>query len=183
MTDLSSQEYWSGFAISSSRGSSQHRIKPASLVSRALAGGFFTAEPLGKHLILRSQLKGHRKAYHRRFTFVFPLSLSGVSFTANVTPRFTPSFFYITYVFTPEMQGLWVSLFVVFPFPRWGSLRRAYSKLAFQLATVTSLFYLKASVSFLLKQQQNLEVVSEESSNKYRMCAIAKKGLVGDITS
>ena len=35
-------------AISSSRGSFQPRIKPPSLVSPALAGGFFTTEPPGK---------------------------------------------------------------------------------------------------------------------------------------
>ena len=35
------------------------------------------------------------------------------------------------------------------------------------------------NISFLLKQQQNLEVVSEEASNKYRMCTVAKKGLEG----
>ena len=39
---FSRQEYWSGFAMSSSKGSSQIWIEPKSLTSPALAGGFFT---------------------------------------------------------------------------------------------------------------------------------------------
>ena len=47
---FSQQEYWSGWAISSSRESSWTGIKPISPASFALAGEFFILEPPGKHL-------------------------------------------------------------------------------------------------------------------------------------
>ena len=45
---FSRQEYWSGFAMPSSKGSSCPGIKPASLKSPALAGGFFTTSATWK---------------------------------------------------------------------------------------------------------------------------------------
>ena len=39
---FSTEEYWNGFAMSSSKGSSQFWIERKSLTSPALAGGFFT---------------------------------------------------------------------------------------------------------------------------------------------
>ena len=51
---FSRQEYWSGAAISSSRGSSRPRgIEPR---SPALAGGSFTTEPPGKPLLICDNL-------------------------------------------------------------------------------------------------------------------------------
>ena len=47
---FSGQEYWSGVAISSSRGFPDLGIKLTSSASIALAGGFFTTEPPGKTL-------------------------------------------------------------------------------------------------------------------------------------
>ena len=44
------QEYWSGVAISSSRGFPDPGIKLMSSASAALAGGFFTTKPPGKTL-------------------------------------------------------------------------------------------------------------------------------------
>ena len=45
---LSQQEYWSGLTFPSPRDFPDPGIKPA---SPALAGGFFTPEPSGKHWI------------------------------------------------------------------------------------------------------------------------------------
>ena len=44
---LSQQEYWSGFPFSPPRGVPDLGVKPASLVSPALAGRFFITEPPG----------------------------------------------------------------------------------------------------------------------------------------
>ena len=43
------QEYWSGLPFPSPGDLPDPGIKPASLVSPALAGGFFTSESPGKH--------------------------------------------------------------------------------------------------------------------------------------
>ena len=60
-TGFSRQEYWSGLSFSSPGDLPDPGIKPMSLVSAALAGGFFTTEPPGrvpiipylcKHLVL-----------------------------------------------------------------------------------------------------------------------------------
>ena len=48
--EFSRQEYWSGLPFPPSGGLPDSRIKPMSLASRALTGGFFTTEPLGKPL-------------------------------------------------------------------------------------------------------------------------------------
>ena len=45
---FSRQEYWSGLPCPPSRDLSDPGIKPTSLVSPALVGGFFTTEPPGK---------------------------------------------------------------------------------------------------------------------------------------
>ena len=45
---FSRQEYWSGLPFPSSGDLPDPGIKPASLESPALAGGFFTTEPPGK---------------------------------------------------------------------------------------------------------------------------------------
>ena len=44
---FSRQEYWSGFPFPPLRDLPDPGIKPASLMSPALAGGFFTTEPHG----------------------------------------------------------------------------------------------------------------------------------------
>ena len=44
--DFSRQEYWSGLPFSSPGDLPDLGIEPVSLASPALAGGFFTAEPL-----------------------------------------------------------------------------------------------------------------------------------------
>ena len=44
------QEYWSGLPFPSPRDLPDPRIKPTSIASPALAGGFFTTELLGKPL-------------------------------------------------------------------------------------------------------------------------------------
>ena len=46
--ELSKQEYWSGLLFPTSGHLSDPGIKPMSLVSPALAGGFLTTAPLGK---------------------------------------------------------------------------------------------------------------------------------------
>ena len=48
---FSRQEYWSGLAFPTPGDLLNPRIKPTSLVSPALAGGFFTTVPSGKALI------------------------------------------------------------------------------------------------------------------------------------
>ena len=48
---FSRQEYWSGLAFPTPEDLLNPRIKPTSLVSPALAGGFFTTVPSGKALI------------------------------------------------------------------------------------------------------------------------------------
>ena len=45
---FSRQEYWSGLPCPASRDLPDPGIKPTSLVSPALVGGFFTTEPPGK---------------------------------------------------------------------------------------------------------------------------------------
>ena len=45
---FSSQEYWSGLPFHLPRDLPDAGIKPASLASPALAGGFFITEPLGQ---------------------------------------------------------------------------------------------------------------------------------------
>ena len=45
------QEYWSGLPFPSPGDLPDPGVKPASLVSLALAGEFFTTEPLGKPLL------------------------------------------------------------------------------------------------------------------------------------
>ena len=44
------QEYWRGFPFPPSGGLPDSRIKPMSLVSPALTGGFFTTEHLGGYI-------------------------------------------------------------------------------------------------------------------------------------
>ena len=46
--EFSRQEYWSGFPFPSPGDLPDPGIEPASLVSPALAGGFFTTAPPGK---------------------------------------------------------------------------------------------------------------------------------------
>ena len=47
---FSRQEYWSGLPFPPPRNLPDPGIKPASLASPAWAGGFYTAEPVGKPL-------------------------------------------------------------------------------------------------------------------------------------
>ena len=49
---LSRQEYWSGLPFPPPGGGANPGVEPASLVSPALAGGFFTAAPPGKPQLL-----------------------------------------------------------------------------------------------------------------------------------
>ena len=50
--EFSRQEYWSGLPFPPPRDLPNPGIEPASLVSPALAGRFFTAEPPGKPIIV-----------------------------------------------------------------------------------------------------------------------------------
>ena len=45
---ISQQEYWSGLPYPPSGGLPNPRVEPTSPVASALAGRFFTSEPLGK---------------------------------------------------------------------------------------------------------------------------------------
>ena len=51
---FSRQEYWSGLPFPSLGDLSYPEIKPMSLTSPALAGGFFITEPPGKPTYIRS---------------------------------------------------------------------------------------------------------------------------------
>ena len=53
--EFSSQEYWSGLPFPSPGDLPDPGIKCASLASPALAGGFFTTEPPGKHIFVDSR--------------------------------------------------------------------------------------------------------------------------------
>ena len=52
MEYCSGQEYWSGLPFPTPEDLPNPRIKPASLVSPAFAGGFFTAMPLGNPIYI-----------------------------------------------------------------------------------------------------------------------------------
>ena len=54
---FSSQEYWSGLSFPSLGDLPDPRIEPTSLTSPALAGSFFTTEPLGKPLLSEVPVK------------------------------------------------------------------------------------------------------------------------------
>ena len=56
--EFSRQEYWSGLAFPIPGDLPNPRIEPASLVSPALAGRFFTTLPPGKPMVERKEL-GH----------------------------------------------------------------------------------------------------------------------------
>ena len=49
---FSKQEYWSGLLLPTPRHLPDPGIEPMSLVSPALAAGFFTTVPPGKHILL-----------------------------------------------------------------------------------------------------------------------------------
>ena len=53
---FSRQEYWSGLPFPSLEDLSDPGIKPTSLVSAVLAGGFFTTVPPGKPLFIQQEL-------------------------------------------------------------------------------------------------------------------------------
>ena len=53
---FSRQDYWSGLPFPSPGDLPDPGIKPASLVSPALAGGFFTPAPLGRPRCMKQKL-------------------------------------------------------------------------------------------------------------------------------
>ena len=57
--EFSRQEYWSGLPFPPPRDLPNPEIEPVSLASPALAGGFFTTEPAGRHI----SSKEHDLAY------------------------------------------------------------------------------------------------------------------------
>ena len=62
--EFSRQEYWIGLPFPTLGDFADPRIKPASLASPALAGGFFTTEPPGKswdESISRAVIKKYHK--------------------------------------------------------------------------------------------------------------------------
>ena len=65
--DFSRQEYWSGLSFPSPGDLPKAGTEPASLVSPALAGGFFTTEPAGKPILdCRKWREGTDVHIHRK---------------------------------------------------------------------------------------------------------------------
>ena len=62
--EFSREEYWSGLPFPAAGDLPDPGIQPASLLSPALASGFFTTAPPGKPLLLLSHM-------HLRFLYVF----------------------------------------------------------------------------------------------------------------
>ena len=60
---FSRQEYWSGLPFPTPRNLPDPGIKPASLASPALTGGFFTTEPPGKPVLLVCIIYFHHCKY------------------------------------------------------------------------------------------------------------------------
>ena len=61
--EFSRQEYWSGLPLPTPRNLPDPGIKPASLASPALTGGFFTTEPPGKPVLLVCIIYFHHCKY------------------------------------------------------------------------------------------------------------------------
>ena len=59
--EFSRQEYWSGWPFPSPRDLPDPGIKPASLVSPALAGGIFTTAPLRKFVMKFMNLEKNKR--------------------------------------------------------------------------------------------------------------------------